>query len=222
MKSETLYLIALALIGSCNETRTFNGTAYLPQELAPDQTPESAGLSVAHFAEGCFWCSEEIFQSVKGVKRVVNGYAGGTLENPTYEQVSTGTTGHAESVEVYYDPGQVSYETLLKVFFASQDPTTPSRQGPDAGSQYRSVAFYDTPRQQQQIKAYIRSLEASGKYGAPIVTEVLPFGTFWPAEEEHQDYARQHPNDPYVKNVSLPRFERFRNEMPDVVKGSTE
>ncbi len=176
------------------------------------------GLSVAHFAEGCFWCSEEIFQSVRGVKAVINGYSGGKEPNPTYEEVSDGKTGHAESVEVYYDPKEVSFETLVKVFFASQDPTTPSRQGPDAGSQYRSIAFYDTPEQQAFIGSYIKQLDASGQYDAPIVTEVMPFVKFWKAEEYHQNYAEDNPNNPYIQGVSKPRFERFKAKMPDVLK----
>ncbi len=190
-----------------------------PQQKLPMDQHDLKGLSVAHFAEGCFWCSEEIFQSVKGVKAVINGYSGGKEPNPTYEEVSDGKTGHAESVEVYYDPKEVSFETLVKVFFASQDPTTPSRQGPDAGSQYRSIAFYDTPEQKAFIEGYIKQLDASGQYSAPIVTEVVPFVKFWKAEEYHQNYAENNPNNPYIRGVSLPRFEKFKEKMPEVVKG---
>ncbi len=185
---------------------------------AREQQPVGAHLSVAHFAEGCFWCAEEIFQHVRGVKSVINGYSGGTEPNPTYEEVSDGKTGHAEAVEVHYDSSVVDYPTLLKVFFASQDPTTPSRQGPDAGPQYRSVAFYDTPEQKAFIEGYIRELDASGRYNSPIVTEVAPFVKFWPAEEYHQNYAERNPDQPYIRGVSKPRFERFKAIMPDVLK----
>lgn len=188
--------------------------------ISIDQAQVQPVLQVAHFAEGCFWCAEEIFQHVRGVKSVINGYSGGPEENPTYEQVSSGTTGHAEAVEVYYDPKEVSFETLVKIFFASQDPTTPSRQGPDAGSQYRSIAFYDTPQQQAFIEGWIKELDASGKYGSPIVTEVKPFMKFWRAEEYHQNYAENNPDNPYIQRVSQPRLERFKAQMPDVLKGA--
>lgn len=220
MRLHHCLMIPLVLFGACTTSKTDNGTAFLPQVIMPKPRIEVKGLSVAHFAEGCFWCSEEIFQSVNGVKEVINGYSGGTERHPTYDQVSSGTTGHAESVEVYYDPTVVSYETLLKVFFASQDPTTPSRQGPDAGPQYRSMIFYDSPEQKEQIDAYIRSLNGSGIYNAPIVTEVVPFEKFWPAESSQQDYVNHNPNDPYVKTVSKPRFEKFKARMPDVLKGA--
>ena len=190
----------------------------MPKTTGQKEQKDLAGLSVAHFAEGCFWCSEEVFQSVRGIEAVINGYSGGTVADPTYEEVESGTTGHAESVEVYYDPDVVTYETLLKVFFASQDPTTPSRQGPDAGSQYRSIAFYDTPEQKTLIEAYIKELDASGEYDAPIVTEVVPFVKFWKAEEYHQNYAENNPNTPYIRGVSVPRFEQFKQKMPEVVK----
>lgn len=207
-------LLSAVVLAACGGTTGHSVAG--PADPTPQQ-PQFTGLSKAHFAEGCFWCSEEIFQNVRGVKAVINGYAGGNTTNPTYEEVSNGTTGHAESVEVYYDPKEVDFATLLKVFFASQDPTTPSRQGPDAGSQYRSIAFYDSPQQKAQIEAYIKQLDASGQYPAPIVTEVLPFTVFWPAEPEHQDYVLKHPDNPYVKQVSKPRFDRFKAKMPGVL-----
>lgn len=193
------------------------GPAPKPMQTIPIQQ-DRAGLATAHFAEGCFWCAEEIFQHVRGVKEVINGYSGGNEANPSYEQVSEGTTGHAEAVEVHYDPKEVTFETLVKVFFASQDPTTPSRQGPDAGPQYRSIAFYDTPEQKTFIDGYIRELAVSGQYSRPIVTEVKPFLKFWPAEDYHQNYADRNPNAPYIQHVSKPRFERFREKMPGVLK----
>lgn len=207
--------LPLVLLFACGNTMNEPNPA---PRVTADQAPVQSGLQVAHFAEGCFWCAEEIFQHVRGVRSVINGYSGGPEENPTYEQVSDGTTGHAEAVEVHYDPQEVSFETLVKVFFASQDPTTPSRQGPDAGPQYRSVAFYDTPEQQAFIENYIRELDASGQYKAPIVTEVTAFVKFWPAEEYHQNYADRNPDQPYIRGVSKPRFERFKAKMPEVLK----
>jgi len=217
MKNPTFLLFPLALLAACSSngsTTQAGATAASTTEQHPDLT----GLSVAHFAEGCFWCSEEIFSGVKGVSEVVAGYSGGTEANPTYEEVSSGTTGHAESVEVYYDPKVISYATLVKVFFASQDPTTESRQGPDAGSQYRSIAFYDSPEQKAIIDAEIKSINASGQYSSPVVTQVVPFKKFWRAEEYHQDFAKRNPDNPYILGVSKPRFDSFKEKMPDVVK----
>jgi peptide-methionine (S)-S-oxide reductase len=188
------------------------------QTVVAGQPQYPAGAGVAHFAEGCFWCAEEIFEHVRGVHEVINGYSGGDVPNPTYELVNTGTTGHAEAVEVYYDPSVVDFATLVKIFFASQDPTTPSRQGPDVGPQYRSIAFYDTPEQEAIIRAHIRELEASGRHDRPIVVEVKPFVKFWPAEGYHQDYAGRNPGNPYIQRVSMPRLERFKETMPEVLK----
>lgn len=218
MKTIIAILLPLSVFASCGSSIS-SAPAENPQQLASsEQKPDLSGLSVAHFAEGCFWCSEEIFGSVKGVKEVISGYSGGTEVDPTYEQVSNGETGHAEAVEVYYDPEVISFTTLVKIFFASQDPTTPSRQGPDAGSQYRSIAFYDTPEQKAIIEAEIKAVNASGEYAGKVVTEVVPFDKFWPAEDYHQDFVKRNPDDRYVRGVSMPRFERFKGKMPEVLK----
>ena len=217
MKTMTAFLFPLTLFACAGNNAPAPAESTI-QTASLIQKPDLTGLSVAHFAEGCFWCSEEIFSSVKGVKEVVSGYSGGTEADPTYYEVSSGRTGHAESVEVYYDPEVVSFATLVKVFFASQDPTTPSRQGPDAGTQYRSIAFYDTPEQKAIIQEEIRSVNASGQYASPVVTQVVPFEKFWRAEEYHQDFAKMNPDDRYVRGVSEPRFERFKAKMPEVLK----
>ena len=217
MKNPAILLVPLAILAASG----VNGyTGHQEHALASAVVEQSdmKGLSIAHFAEGCFWCSEEVFGGVKGVSEVVSGYSGGTEANPTYEEVSSGSTGHAESVEVYYDPKVISYATLVKIFFASQDPTTESRQGPDAGSQYRSIAFYDTPEQKAIIDAEIKAINASGEYASPVVTQVVPFVKFWRAEEYHQDFVKRNPNNPYVLGVSKPRFENFKAKMPEVVK----
>lgn len=146
----------------------------------------------ATFAAGCFWGVESVFQQVKGVANTTAGYTGGTTKNPTYEQVCSHTTGHAEAVLVEFDPSQVSYDDLLRIFWGSHDPTTKDRQGPDRGSQYRSAIFYHTPEQRQQAEALKQQLEQRHRFKAPIVTEIVPAGEFYPAEEYHQDYFKKH------------------------------
>jgi peptide-methionine (S)-S-oxide reductase len=167
-----------------------------------------AGKAIAAFAEGCFWCSEHIFEAVVGVDSAVSGYAGGTVTNPTYELVNTETTGHAESVLVYYDPKLTSYEELLKVFFTSQDPTTPEQQGPDRGNSYRSIIFYRTPGEKALAEKAKKDFAKSFK--DPIVSEIKPLTDFYRAEEYHQNYIEHNPGSSYVRNVSIPRFELFK------------
>lgn len=172
----------------------------------------AANEAVATFAEGCFWHTEIVFQSLAGVRDAVSGYAGGTDSNPDYEKVSSGETGHAESVQVYYDPSKISFETLVKAFFASHDPTQVNRQGNDVGTQYRSIAFYRNEKEKQVIEAEIKRITAEKKYVGKIVTEVRSYAKFYPAEDYHQEYILHHPENPYVQNVSIPDFERFRKE----------
>lgn len=177
-----------------------------------------SNYETAYFASGCFWCVEAIFESVKGVKEVVSGYSGGAENKPTYEQVSYGRTTHAEAVEVYYNPKEVSFETLVKVFFGSHDPTTKNRQGPDAGPQYRSIAFYKSEKEKQTITNYIAKLTQEKTFDKPIVTEVKKFEKFWPAEAYHQDFEKRNPNQPYVRNVSVPRLNKFQKKFPELLK----
>jgi peptide-methionine (S)-S-oxide reductase len=172
----------------------------------------------AYFASGCFWCVEAIFESVKGVKEVVSGYSGGKEKNPTYEQVGYGRTTHAEAVEVYYDPKVISFETLVKVFFGSHDPTTLNRQGPDKGAQYRSIAFYKNESEKKIINDYMAQLKEEKVYSAPLVTEVKAFNIFYDAEDYHQDYEKNNPNDSYIRNVSVPRLKRFQAKFPELIK----
>ncbi|HZS43176.1 MAG TPA: peptide-methionine (S)-S-oxide reductase MsrA [Candidatus Paceibacterota bacterium] len=148
----------------------------------------NSNLQKATFGAGCFWQVEEIFRNIKGVKETAAGYAGGQLQNPTYEQVCTDKTGHAEVVEILYDPKEVDYEELLKIFFENHNPTTLNRQGPDVGTQYRSAIFYHTPEQKEIAEKYKNELEKSGKFKDPIVTEIAPATTFYRAEEYHQKY----------------------------------
>lgn len=176
----------------------------------PNNQKSSPNEAVAYFAEGCFWHAEIVFQSLVGVRDAVSGYAGGTGKHPDYETVCTGKTGHAETVQVYYDPSIISYETLVAAFFASMNPTELNRQGNDAGTQYRSAAFYQTENEKQIIESAIKKLQASGKYKQKIVTQVVPFTQFYVAEPYHQEYIHNHPDNGYVANVSIPDFIAFK------------
>lgn len=172
---------------------------------------------VAYFGSGCFWCVEAIYESVKGVKEVESGYSGGSVKNPTYEEVCTGKTGHAETVKIYYDSSEVSYKDLLAVFFNSHDPTTLNRQGADAGTQYRSAIFYQNETERVLALAYIKEL-IDEKTFPIITTEVTPFTSFYKAEAYHQDFECKNPNNGYIKNVSVPRFKQFELKMPEMIK----
>ncbi len=179
---------------------------------------ELAKYSQATFAGGCFWCEEAIFESVKGVKEVISGYSGGTEANPTYEQVGSGSTGHAESVNIYYDSAEVSYATLLKVYFGSEDATQVNGQGPDEGRQYRSIVFYRNENEKNEAEKYINELNASKKFDGPIAAQVVPFVKFWDAEDYHQNYIVNNPNVPYVRMESIPRIRRFQKQFPELIK----
>jgi peptide-methionine (S)-S-oxide reductase len=176
------------------------------------------GLSVAYFASGCFWCVEAIFESVIGVEEAVSGYSGGKAEDATYEKVSAGITEHAEAIAVYYNPVFVKYETLLTVFFDSHDPTTLNRQGPDAGYQYRSAIFYQNENEKQLAEQKIAQINESKIYKNPVVTKVVPFDAFYPAEDYHQNYEKRNPDNGYVRNVSIPRLKKFQSKHPDLLK----
>jgi peptide-methionine (S)-S-oxide reductase len=191
------YLLVLFTIVSCNaQTEKLS--------LEPKK-----GKEIAVFASGCFWCTEHVFEAISGVDEAVSGYSGGTMKNPSYEQVGSNKTGHAESVAVFYDPKIVSYKELVTVFFASQDPTTPNQQGPDRGSSYRSIAFYKNDVEKKIIQDKINELTTNKVFSNPIVTEVKPVMDFYEAEDYHQDYVKNNPNQPYVKRVSVPRYDKF-------------
>ncbi|MEP7142504.1 MAG: bifunctional methionine sulfoxide reductase B/A protein [Ferruginibacter sp.] len=190
-----------------------DGVALIFQKEDPDLR-----LSKAYFAAGCFWAEEAVFESVKGVREAISGYAGGNEENPTYEEVGSGATGHAESVEVYYDSTQVSYSTLLKVFFASHDPTQVNGQGPDLGKEYRSIAFYSNSAEKQLIVDYMQQLTKSGIYSKPIATLVIPYTKFWNAEDYHQNYIQHNPGETYVQVTSIPHIRRTQKALPELIK----
>lgn len=186
---------------------------------SPEKTPSKNlnNLQTAYFASGCFWCVEAVFESVKGVEEAVSGYSGGTEKYPTYEQVGSGRTSHAETVKVYYDSTVVSFETLVDVFFNSHDPSTLNRQGPDSGTQYRSIAFYQNAHEKNSIEQKIQALLKTNSFPR-ITTQVVPFVVFYEAEDYHQDYERMHPDNGYIQSVSIPRINAFKRKMPEVLK----
>jgi peptide-methionine (S)-S-oxide reductase len=193
---------AIFLLAACGQTQT-NIPTKDPGKPSPNE-------QIADFAEGCFWHSEIVFKSLVGVRDVVSGFAGGNDLHPDYEKVSTGATGHAETVQVYYDPSKISFTTLVEAFFASVDPTQLNRQGNDVGTQYRSIIFYRNADEKKIIDDEIAKLTASHKFSGKIVTEVQPFKGFYPAEAYHQDYIKNHPDNPYVQNVCVPEYLEFR------------
>jgi len=189
-----------------------------PEPVFSINNQDLEGMSKAYFASGCFWCVETIYESLDGVKEVYSGYAGGFSVNPNYYQVMSGKTGHAEAIEIIYDSSVVSFDTLLKVFFDSHNPTTPNRQGPDYGTQYRSIAFYNNEDEQKKIKNYIDFLSTSSIFGKNIITEIKKIDEFYYAEDYHQDYEKKNPYNPYIQNVSIPRFNKFKQKSSNYVK----
>lgn len=176
-------------------------------------------MQTATLGGGCFWCLEAVFQQLRGVSAVQPGYAGGHVPHPTYEQVCTGTTGHAEVVQITFDPSVITYRDLLEVFFSIHDPTTPDRQGEDVGPQYRSIILYHNDEQRQTAEAVIRELEQSGAWDDPVVTQVVPLESFYPAEEYHKDYFRRNPDRPYCRLVIAPKVGKFRRRFSEKLKG---
>lgn len=211
-----LSVLFLALLFSCNNQAQTNPKQEAIKTATPVTVALENGKAKAYFASGCFWCVEAVYESVKGVEEVHNGYSGGHTQNPTYEKSNTGQTGHAEAVEVIYDPKIVSFETLVDVYFASQNPTQINGQGPDRGSQYRSIIFYQNQEQKEIIESKKKAL--AEKLNNKIAAEVYPFLKFWIAEDYHQDYEKLHPENPYIQNVSIPRLNKFKSKMPEVLK----
>ncbi|MCU0427649.1 MAG: peptide-methionine (S)-S-oxide reductase MsrA [Candidatus Kapabacteria bacterium] len=186
--------------------------------LTVNDTPSAGKTEIATFGSGCFWCTEAIFQRVEGVVKVVSGYEGGTVKNPTYKQVCEGTTGHAECTQITFDPAKVSYDELLKIFWKTHDPTTLNRQGNDVGTQYRSVIFYHNEQQKVLAEKYKKELNASGAWDNPIVTEISATSTFYPAEDYHQNYFNDNPGQGYCAFVIRPKVEKFEAVFKDKLK----
>ncbi len=199
---------------SCKEVKSTNKES----ENSKMDSTQNMNLETATFGGGCFWCTEAIYERVEGVHSVVSGYAGGTVKNPTYEQVCTGTTGHAEATEITYDPKVVSYDDLLEIFFKTHDPTSLNRQGADVGTQYRSVIFYHNEDQKKKAEYYKAELDKSGAWDKPIVTEIVPFTNFYPAENYHQDYYAKNPNQGYCAYVIGPKVEKFEKVFKNKLK----
>ena len=214
-------ITALAVLTSLSVSCTMDTTAQTTDNHNVEvQNKDLSKYSKAYFASGCFWCVEAVFESVEGVAEAVSGYSGGHTPNPTYQSIGTGTTGHAEAVEVYYNPEVVSYETLVKVYYGSHNPTTINGQTPDFGTQYRSIIFYQNESEKEVAEDFRDALNDSGQYSEPIATEIVAFKKFHMAEEYHQNYEKLHPDNSYVRNVSIPRLNRFKEMFSELLKES--
>lgn len=219
MRRSLSYFIALPLVLLLGFVYARSIATPAPPNLPDPTVDETLASQKGHervvFAGGCFWGIQLVFQHVKGVKQATSGYAGGTLNQPSYEQVSSGTTGHAESVEIEYDPSKITLGQLLKVFFSvAHDPTELNRQGPDTGTQYRSAIFFTTPDQQRIAQAYVAQLDQAKIFSKPIVTQIAPLKAFFKAEDYHQDYAIHNPDSPYIATFDAPKLKNFRAMFP--------
>lgn len=205
-------LLSAMTIGSCHTASTQN------TRMSEEKIPAGLKTETATFATGCFWCTEAVFRELKGVLKVTSGYSGGRLPNPSYEDVCSGTTGHAECLQIVYDPKVISFDELLEVFWESHDPTTLNKQGNDVGTQYRSAIFYHDAQQKEKAEKYKAKLNESGAYSSPVVTEITPFSKFYAAENYHQDYYRLHGTEPYCSFVIRPKVEKFEKLFKDKLK----
>jgi methionine-S-sulfoxide reductase len=209
-------LVTLATLFSCAQKQSNK------KNINKDMTTQAKGVhsptETATFGTGCFWCTEAIFQQLDGVSKVTSGYSGGHVKNPTYKEVCTGTTGHAEVVQIEYDPQKISFDELLEVFWQTHDPTTLNRQGNDVGPQYRSAIFYHNEEQKEKAEKYKAELDKSGAFNNPIVTEITAFSNFYPAENYHQDYYNQNGSQPYCNFVIRPKLEKFKKVFKDKLK----
>lgn len=210
MKQLMTGILLLTLVGSCkgkDERHLENKTVYM-----------SAITDTATFGGGCFWCTEAVFQQVKGVLKVESGYSGGTVKNPAYKEVCSGTTGHAEVVQIVFNPEEISFEELLEIFYLTHDPTTLNRQGNDVGTQYRSVIFYRNDNQRKLAEKVKQEVQKSGHYTNPVITEISPFTAFYRAEDYHQNYYNDNKNQPYCSFVISPKLEKFRKTFTNKLK----
>lgn len=215
MKIFSTLILSMIILFSCSNQvkKTDNST----RVEAPQQVFNSP-MDTATFGEGCFWCIEPMYTQLIGIKKVRVGYSGGTVKDPTYRQVSTGSTGHVEVAQIIYDPSQLNYKELLKVFFKTHNPTTLNQQGNDMGTQYRSVIFYHNEKQKKEAEQYLKEFNQSGAYKEPIVTAIEPYKAFYQAEEHHQNYYRKNPNQPYSKYETEPRVNEFEKNFPELLK----
>lgn len=215
-----IFIVLALMLGATACSAKANPPAALPAPAVDASRASASGQQTAVVAGGCFWGVQAVFQHVKGVISATSGYAGGSAKTAEYEVVSTGETGHAESVQIVYDPAQITYGELLRVFFSvATDPTQLNRQGPDEGPQYRSVIFYSGEEQRRIAEAYLAQLNKAGVFSQPIVTQVVPLQAFYRAEAYHQNYAALHPNQPYILFNDAPKVEHLRQEFPDLYTG---
>jgi peptide-methionine (S)-S-oxide reductase len=213
-----LFLCCMVVISCAQSEKKQKEKLNRDVSVMNEDNVDTAGTEVATFGTGCFWCTEAVLESLDGVKKVVSGYSGGMVANPSYEEVCTGTTGHAECVEVTYDPQVISYATLLEAFFRSHDPTSLNRQGNDVGTQYRSVIFYHNDAQKKLAEQAKSELDKSGAYAKPIVTEISTAGKFYIAEDYHQNYFANNPDQGYCAYVVAPKLEKFKKVFKDKLK----
>ncbi|MAP79744.1 MAG: peptide-methionine (S)-S-oxide reductase [Aequorivita sp.] len=219
IKLLTVCIFLFSLYGACKPANEKNKEeeSITQKELTPVQTKTENGLKKAYFASGCFWCVEAIYESVKGVEEAISGYSGGKTKNPTYENHAD----HAEAVAVIYNPEIINFSELVDVYFASQNITQINGQGPDIGRSYRSIIFYQNEKEKQIIENKIAALNKSLNSGT-VAAQVMPFQKFWQAEAYHQNYEQNNPDNPYIQNVSIPRINRFKNKMPELLKSKTD
>lgn len=213
--------LCLTALVSCAQKQKKKSMTTDVQTAGTATAVPATGLDTATFANGCFWCTEAIFEQLEGVVSATSGYTGGEVPNPTYKEVCTGTTGHAECLQIVYDPKKISFDELLEVFWETHDPTTLNRQGNDVGTQYRSGIFYHNEEQKQKAESYKAALDKSGAFDNPIVTEITPFSAFYPAEDYHQQYFDNNENNnPYCRIVIRPKVDKFRKVFKDKLKKS--
>lgn len=208
------FLLGILLLISCAEHKGQT------MDISTEKTKANGVYDTATFGTGCFWCTEAIFERLNGVVKVTSGYGGGNVLNPTYEEVCTGTTGHAECCQIVYNPSVVSFDELLEVFWKTHDPTTLNRQGNDVGTQYRSVIFYHTPAQKEKAEYYKKELDSSGAFKSSIVTAIEPYKNFYSAEAYHQEYYNSNPNQMYCRFVIMPKVEKFEKVFKDKLKSN--
>lgn len=213
MKSIIYIILVTALINGCAGQSKENKQKNMSDKNAIDSKTDTATLGA-----GCFWCVEAVFQRLNGVEKVISGYTGGNVKNPSYKEVCTGTTGHAEVCQIIYNPDKISYEEILRAFWLAHDPTTPNQQGNDVGTQYRSAIFYHNEMQKSLAEKLKKELDASGAYQALIVTEISPLTVFYPAEDYHQNYYSENGNQPYCRFVIKPKLDKFEKVFKDRLK----
>jgi len=216
----TFFTAALAMIVLFIGSACAQKTKESKKNMTTETTTVKPGMAIATLGSGCFWCTEAIFQKVEGIEKVESGYTGGAVKNPTYKEVCSGQTGHAEVIQLTYDPKKISFDEILEIFWKTHDPTTLNRQGADAGTQYRSVVFYHSDEQKQLAEAYKKKLDASGAFDKPIVTEISPAATFYKAEDYHQNYYNLNGNAPYCSFVIQPKVDKFEKVFKAKLKKS--